>query len=64
MNKNIEVLMAEYNESSKFFDRIYEVYNIDYAPYILKSFYIENDVNDISFRTNLSEWFKGRSIPR
>ena len=64
MNKNIEVLMAEYNESSKFFDRIYEVYNIDYAPYISKSFYIENDVNDISFRTNLSEWFKGRSIPR
>ena len=33
------------------------------APYISKSFYIENDVNDISFRTNLSEWFKGRGIP-
>lgn len=63
MNKNTEVLMAEYNESSKFFDGIYEVYNIDYAPYILKSFYIENDLNDTSFRTNLSEWFKGRGIP-
>lgn len=37
-NKNNEVLMAEYNESSKFFDKIYDVYNIDYAPYILKSF--------------------------
>lgn len=63
MNKNTEILVAEYNESSKFFDRIYEVYNIDYAPYILKSFYIENDLNDTPFRTNLSEWFKGRGIP-
>ena len=63
MNKNIEVLIAEYNENSKFFDKIYEVYNIDYAPYILKSFNIENDINDTPFRTNLSEWFKGRGIP-
>ena len=63
MNKNTEVLIAEYNENSKFFDKIYEVYNIDYAPYILKSFYIENDINDTPFRTNLSEWFKGRGIP-
>jgi len=54
MNKNTKVLLAEYNESSKFFDKIYEVYNIDYAPYILKSFYIENDLNDTPFRTNLS----------
>lgn len=63
MNKNTEVLVAEYNESSKFFDKIYEVNNIDYAPYILKSFYIEDDLNDTPFRTNLSEWFKGRGIP-
>ena len=63
MNKNTEVLIAEYNENSKFFDKIYEVCNIDYAPYILKSFYIENDINDTPFRTNLSEWFKGRGIP-
>ena len=63
MNKYTEVLIAEYNENSKFFDKIYEVYNIDYAPYILKSFYIENDINDTPFRTNLSEWFKGRGIP-
>ena len=63
MNKNTEVLIAEYNENSKFFDKIYEVYNIDYAPYILKSFNIENDINDTPFRTNLSEWFKGRGIP-
>ena len=63
MNKNVEVLTAEYNETSKFFDRIYEVYDINHAPYILKSFYIEDDINDTPFRTNLSEWFKGRGIP-
>ena len=63
MNKNTEVLLAEYNEGAKFFDKIYDVYNINYAPYILKSFYIENDINDTPFRTNLSDWFKGRGIP-
>ena len=63
MNKNVEVLVALYNETSKFFDEIYEIKDINYAPYILKSFYIENDINNTSFRTNLSEWFKGRGIP-
>ena len=63
MNKNKEVLVTEYNETSKFFDHIYEVKDINYAPYILKSFYVENDINDTPFRTNLSEWFKGRGIP-
>ena len=63
MNKNTKVLEAEYNEASKFFDKIFEVFNIDYAPYILKSFYIENDINDTPFRVNLSDWFKGRGIP-
>lgn len=63
MNKNTEVLVAEYNEASKFFDKIYDAYNIDYAPYILKKFYISDDINDTPFRTNLSEWFKGGGIP-
>ena len=63
MNKNTEVLVAEYNQDSKFFDRIIEVKNIDYAPYILNSFYKEDDFNNNSLRTNLSNWFKGRGIP-
>ena len=62
MNKEKEVLLAEYNEISKFFDRIYEVYDINYAPYIIKKFYIENDLNDTPFRTNLSQWFRNRGI--
>lgn len=63
MNKKREVLVAEYNEISKFFDKIYEVHDINYAPYILKSFYEEDDINNTLFRTNLSEWFRGRGIP-
>lgn len=63
MNKNTEVLVAEYNEISKFFDKIYEVCNIEYAPYILKSFDENDDINSNSFKTNLSDWFRGRGIP-
>ena len=63
MNKSKEVLITEFNETSKFFDYIYEVKDINYAPYILKSFYIESNINDTSFKTNLSEWFKWRGIP-
>lgn len=63
LNKNTEVLTAEYDDGVKVFTNIYEVYNIDYAPYILKSFYMEDDFNNNPFRTNLSDWFKGRGIP-
>ena len=63
MNKNIEILTAEYDTATSVFTRIYEIKNINYAPYILKSFYKKNDINNAPFRTNLSEWFKGRGIP-
>ena len=63
MNKNKEVLLSEYDSATGVFTKIYEVYDFNYAPYILKNFYIQNDINDTPFRTNLSEWFKGRGIP-
>ena len=63
MNKNIEVLVAEYDSGVGVFTEIYDICNIDYAPYILKSFYNDGDFNDTSFRTNLSQWFQGRGIP-
>ncbi len=63
MNRNTKILITEYNENSNFFDEIYEVNNIEYAPYIVKSYYVENDINNSSFRMNLSQWFKGRGIP-
>ena len=63
MNKNTKVLEADYDSATGAFIKIFEVYNIDYAPYILKSFYVEDDINDTPFRANLSDWFKGRGIP-
>ncbi len=63
MNKNNEVLLTEYDSASSTFTKIYEVYNIEYAPYILKNLYNEKDFNDNSFRINLSKWFQGRGIP-
>ena len=41
MNKNNEVLFANYDTATGVFTEIYDVFNIDYAPYILKSFYIK-----------------------
>ena len=52
MNKNTEVLIAEYDSANGVFSKIYEVCNIEYAPYILKSYYIEEDFNDTPFRIN------------
>lgn len=63
MNKNTEILLAEYDSANSVFSRIIEVYDINYAPYILKSFYEEDDINNDPFRRNLGDWFKGRGIP-
>ena len=62
MNKNTEVLCAEYNVVLRVFDRMYEVINIDYAPLILKSYYEENN-DELVLLNELSDWFKGRGIP-
>ncbi len=59
MNKNTEVLIAEYNEILKVFTDIYEVKNIDYAPLILFNSYSKNS----SITPLLTDWFKGRGIP-
>ena len=63
MNKNTEVLVAEYDSATGVFTKVYDVYNINYAPYILKSFYTSEDINETAFRTNLSKWFQERGIP-
>ena len=63
MNKNTKVLLAEYDSANGVFSKVIDVYNINYAPYILKSFYKKDDINYVSFITNLSEWFQSRGIP-
>ena len=59
MNKNEEVLVAEYNEALKVFTEIYEIKNIDYAPLIL----FNNYSKDKNITPILTDWFKGRGIP-
>lgn len=59
MNKEKEVLVAEYNETLKVFTDIYEVKNIDYAPLIL----FNNYNKDSNITLILTDWFKGRGIP-
>ncbi len=61
MNKNTEVLLAEYNILSKEFSKIYEVKNINYAPLMLKQAY--NEESDEKLLEALVEWFKSRKIP-
>ena len=59
MNKNKEVLTAEYQSSLGVFTDIYNVIDIDFAPIILKNAYQLNE----ELKVSLSEWFKGRGIP-
>ena len=61
MNKNTEILVAEYQPSLAVFTKITEVKNIAYAPLILKKSYNQND--EEKFIVELSKWFKGRWIP-
>ena len=63
MNKNTEVLLADYDSVTGVFTSVDEVYNIDYAPYILRSYYLKDSTDEASFRSNLSSWFRGRGIP-
>ena len=63
MNKNIEVLSCDYDSDNGKFLKIYEVYDIKFAPYILVSHYDESDIDNEEFRKSLSNWFNGRGIP-
>lgn len=59
MNKNTEVLVAEYDIELSSFRKIYEIRNINYAPLLIKFAYQKDE----NIRTELSEWFIGRGIP-
>lgn len=62
MNKNREVLVAEYDTITKGFNKLYEVKNMAFAPLILQNLY-ENNKEEIKLLEQLTEWFKGRGIP-
>ena len=49
MNKNTKVLQADFDTATSGFTDIIEIYNMDYAPYILKNIY---DINKSDLNTN------------
>ena len=59
MNKNTEILIAEYQLSLGVFTDIYSIDNINFAPMILKKSYQLGE----DLKISLSDWFKGRGIP-
>ena len=59
MNKNTEILIAEYQLSLGVFTDIYSIDNINFAPLILKNSYQLGE----NLKISLSDWFKGRGIP-
>lgn len=63
MNKDIEVLVANYDKAIKAFTEILEIKNINYAPLIIKKSYKKNNINDDDFRIIITNWFRGRGIP-
>lgn len=60
MNQKHEVLVADYYEEAKYFTKILEIKNIDYAPLIIKNAFNNNE----SLTNTLSTWFRSRSIPK
>ena len=59
MNKNTKVLSADYHSSLGVFTDVYDIYDIDFAPVILKNVYNKEE----NLKVILSNWFKGRGIP-
>ena len=60
MNKNTKIALIEYNTILDGIDKIYEIYDIKYAPLS-----IENASKDKSknLLKELNNWFKGIGIP-
>lgn len=60
MNKNKMVMLIDYNDKDFVIEKIYEVYNMDYAPLS-----VINAMNDKSksLLSELNSWYKSRGIP-
>ena len=60
MNQNTKVLSFGFDEELNIITEIFEIYNIDYAPFKLKCEFDENNAID---RLSINNWFTGRGIP-
>ena len=52
----------EYDTITKGFNKLYEIKDINFAPFILENFYKHNK-DENKLLEQLTEWFKGRGIP-
>ncbi len=60
MNKNTEIMSLEYNTTFHIIEKIYDIYQIEYAPLCIMNAYHTKNSNILK-QTN--DWFKGRGIP-
>ena len=60
MNKNTKVALIELNTEVNIIEKIYNVYNIDFAPLSFKTAYLNKNISDTKA---LNEWYRGRGIP-
>lgn len=60
MNKNKEVMLVEFNKLHNIIDKIYEIYDIKFAPL---SIYNAFNNKKASLIKGVNNWFKGRGIP-
>lgn len=61
MNKNTPVLLMEYDTDFYKISNIYEIYNIEYAPFKMYATYQNQKTGNLLVATN--DWFKNRGIP-
>lgn len=60
MNQNTRVLDFGFDEELNIITEIFDIYNIDYAPYKIKN---EYNINSNIDRLTINSWFSGRGIP-
>ena len=60
MNKNTKVALIEYDNTYNIINKIYDMYNIDYAPLGIKNASSDKSKN---LAKELNLWFRGRGIP-
>ena len=60
MNKNTKIMLVEYNTTFNGIEKIYDIYNINYAPLSILN---ANNTLGTNLAKAVNEWFKGRGIP-
>lgn len=60
MNKNTPVVLLEYNTEYNLIEKVYETYDIRYAPLSVYNAYNDNSKN---LAKEINKWFRNRGIP-